>query len=108
LIQAWFGVRTGFERLTGEFRYELDSAPAIAPGSAEPASPVHHVEVTASRWYAGGLLGLAIGVHPLRVVMELDGAFQHLNGELRGPSERSKLGLSGFTLAPAGALVGEF
>ena len=45
LIQAWFGARAGFERLTGEFGYRL------AAGSEQ------RVDLTATRWYTGGLFG---------------------------------------------------
>jgi len=96
LFQVWFGARGGYERLSGELLMALD-----------PAAVVERAELRASRWYAGGLLGVAIGVRPVFIAVELDASYQRFEGELdRTATSRAKL--DGLTLAPTGAVVAKF
>ena len=98
LVQVWLGARAGFERLSGEFVYDL-------------AGSEQWVDVDANRWYTGGLFGLAVGVYPLWVVVEVDAAYQHLSGEWQRQDPgagRDSAKWSGATITPTGALVGQF
>lgn len=98
LVQAWLGARAGFETLSGELVYGLEGAE-------------RWVDADATRWYTGGLFGVAIGVHPIWVVVEVDAAYQHLSGEWqrREPgAARDSAKWSGATITPTGALVGQF
>ena len=55
---------------------------------------------------------MAIGIYPIWVVVELDAAYQHLSGDLRARSpagsREADATLSGATLTPTGAIVGQF
>lgn len=100
LIQAWLGARGAFERLGGDFHYQLGTGPQQSVG------------VSATRWQAGGLVGFSIGVRPISVVVELDAAYQWVSGELRPQSQGAppplNAELHAVTLTPSGALVGQF
>jgi hypothetical protein len=63
--------------------------------------------LSASRWFAGALLGLAVGVRPLWVAVELDAAYQRFGGELAWAGTRP-VEVEGFTLAPTGAVIVKF
>jgi hypothetical protein len=97
LVQIWGGLRGGYERLFGEIllRANLDQ------------QEESRADVSAHRWFAGGLLGLAVGVRPFWVGIELDFAYQRLAGELDWAGTRA-VEVEGFTLAPTGAVVGKF
>ena len=99
LVRLWVGIRGGYERLSGEF--ELDPALSATP------EPVRE-PVTVRRWYGGALVGIDVGVGPIRVAAELDGAYHRLSGSLgEGPGELTAE-LDGFSLTPSGALITHF
>jgi len=97
LVQIWGGIRGGYERIFGELllRASLDPQEESA------------ADLSAHRWFAGGLVGLAVGVRPLWVGVELDFAYQRFGGELEWAGTRT-VAVEGFTLAPTGALIGKF
>jgi hypothetical protein len=102
LVQVWGGLRGGWERLSGEFLLRVDPDPTI----------VETAPVEASRWHAGALAGLAVGVRPVRVAVEVDVAYQRATGriqldDLEGTTVRNAK-LDGWTIAPTGAIIGEF
>ncbi len=102
IVQGWVGARGGVEHLSGE----LPLAPA---GGGPPPS----AQVTATRWYAGGLVGAAIGLPPLMVAVELDVSYQAVSATAAfpapGPGPAGRDGeVHGLTLAPAGAIIGKF
>jgi hypothetical protein len=103
VVQAWVGARGGMERISGE----LPLMPLMAPGP--PPAPA---SLLATRWYGGGLVGVAIGLAPIYVAFELDVAYQAISGTASfeaaaGPARRDAT-VTGVTLAPAGAIVGKF
>lgn len=95
LIEVWAGVRGGYERATGD----------VGVHGIGPAPDPQTAHFAGHRLYGGGLVGLAVGVAPVWVAVEVDGAYQAVQGTL-GAGPETKLG--GFTLAPAGALLAEF
>jgi hypothetical protein len=97
LVQIWGGVRGGYERLFGEVLLRAD------PNQQDET----RADLSARRWFAGGLLGLAVGVRPFWVGVELDFAYQRLAGELEWAGT-SSVDVDGFTLAPTGAVTGKF
>jgi hypothetical protein len=96
LFQLWVGARGGYERLSGELLMALD-----------PGREVETASLRASRWYLGGLLGIAVGVRPIWVALELDANYQRFEGELdRAGVSSAKL--EGVTLTPTGAVMAKF
>jgi hypothetical protein len=83
------------------------AVPLGDPGSESNAS------VDANRWYAGGLVGFAVGFRPFWIALELDVAYQSVSGSATFPEgsadpvERSAKA-TGLTLAPTGAVIGKF
>jgi hypothetical protein len=87
--------------------------PPMDPMAPQEPPPILKADVSGSRFWAGGLLGLMIGVKPIWVAVELDAAYQAMSAnatfpaELGAPSER-KATFSGVTVAPTGAIIGKF
>jgi hypothetical protein len=115
VVQAWAGMRCGYEKLRGSLDY--------SPDDRELASS--SVDVTVGRWYVGPLVGLAVGVEPVWVAFELAAAYQSIRGDLRQNSfapaddrddiERplfhsDRLGFksTAYALVPSAAFVGRF
>jgi hypothetical protein len=103
LLQIWGGVRGGYERLRGNVLLSID--PALQPGDVEE-DPLE-----AERYYAVGVIGLAVTIHPVVIALEVDGGYQHGEGTLRrptgGPTLRSVGGtVDGLTLTPTAAVIG--
>lgn len=100
LVQVWGGARGGYEELGGNFALHID------PGGGTRTAPM-----SAHRWYAGGLVGIAIGVAPLWVAAELDVDYQALQGSVAveaPPAPPRNASLHGVSLTPAGALIAKF
>jgi hypothetical protein len=91
LYMAWFGVRGGFERDVVE---TLTSEPK--PQTAQNG-PIH---LDATRFWGGGLVGIATGFRHVHVAIELDAAFQTATGSYND----NHVTVRGVTLAPATAL----
>lgn len=101
IVEVWAGARAGFERMRADIT--LDSSTA----GSEPA------RATGTRLYGGGLVGVAVGVSPVWVALELDVYYQSLSGTVKLPDSAGAPGerdssLSGVTLAPTGAVIGKF
>ncbi len=97
LVQVWAGLRAGYEHAGGNVTVAVDPNPSLRQA----------VAFAGHRLYAGGLVGFAVGVSPIWVALELDGAYQSVQGSLSvGPAGDTRL--AGVTLAPAGALLAEF
>jgi hypothetical protein len=99
LVQAWAGLRGGFEALFGSLPFS---------GGGELAE----AEAEALHFHGGGFVGLSIGISPVWLRVELNAAAHRVNAEASLPSspsgdpERDRF--TGFTLAPAGALLLQF
>jgi hypothetical protein len=95
LVQAWAGVRAGFEAIDGKL-------------NVEPVAPTDPSEFPfdAQRYWGAGLVGLAVGVEPIRVAVELDAAYFDISGSTEALEGR--FGRSGWALTPGGALIGHF
>jgi hypothetical protein len=100
-FDVWAGVRGGFETISGKLR-------SVAADAGAP-----RYSASGHRWWTGMLVGFSVGVPPLWLRFELSSTFHQLAGEVSaedGPAEGpfGRLETSGWTLAPAGALVGKF
>jgi hypothetical protein len=101
VVQAWAGLRAGFERVAGD----LPLAAAIdANGESR---------LTANRFWGSGLVGAAVGLEPFWIALELDVAYSSISvgasfpAEAGAPSERDA-SFTGWSVAPTGAIVGKF
>jgi hypothetical protein len=104
IVEVWAGVRAGMERVSGD----------VALGGASPHASA---DLTATRWYGGGLLGFAVGFRPVWVAFEVDVAYQHLSARASFPGGGGAATaapgqdtgtVTGVTAAPAGALIVKF
>jgi len=110
VVQIYAGLRGGYESLFGNYLF--------VPSS--PAEDIAEGEVTAQRWFAGGLAGLLVGVRPVWVGFELDAAYQlgsgtvtdaniPLNGGEAAPQYDGESGtLQALGLTTTGVLIGHF
>ena len=122
ILSVYAGPRAGFEYLFGTYVVDAYDAGADVVNAYE-------ADVNARRWFAGGVLGVVIGVQPIRAGLELDIAYQRGDGRLGDvrntdlaasiapnepvPTESNLTDLhsgpvSGLTLAPAAVLIGSF
>ena len=103
LVRIWLGGRGGYERIEGELRVQIEPDPRL----------VRIGPIEGRRWQFGGLVGLAVGVKPLWVGIELDVAYQSMEGHIEltdssGNVTEYDADLSGLTVTPTGAVVGNF
>jgi hypothetical protein len=105
VVSVWGGARGGFERVSGAML-----------ASAQPtttSTPPLEADIGGNRFWAGGLLGFAIGIRPIWIAIELDAAYQSMSAnasfpaETGSPTERRST-FSGVTVAPTGAIIGKF
>jgi hypothetical protein len=115
VVQAWTGLRGGYERLGGNLHLESEASESTSSS----------LDATVRRWYIGPVLGASVGVEPVWVTFELAAAYQLLRGDLREigsaaspdssqtPSQLPDPGRIGFAgtgyaLVPSAALLARF
>jgi len=96
VVTAWIGVRGGFER--DSFNLALVESPD------SPLASTGH----ASRWWGGGLVGFSVGLSPIEVRVELDGAYERATGKLRLNNGELAGTVAGWSLTPAMAISAKF
>jgi hypothetical protein len=94
---VWAGARVGFDHV-GIPDTNLAQFPVTMQMPSSPG------ELSATRFYGGGLLGLAAGFRHLHVALELDATYQTLAGSYFNTS----VSVAGLSLVPAGALWVDF
>ncbi len=72
LYMLWMGARGGWEHVDVD---DLTSE----PGSAQLGTPP--ISLSATRFWAGGLLGVAVGFRHVHVAMELDVSYASVTGD---------------------------
>ncbi|MET0791496.1 MAG: hypothetical protein ABW061_08235 [Polyangiaceae bacterium] len=92
LISLWAGLRASLDHWSGEV--SLDEQKPFA--------------LRANRLAAGPVLGLAIGLPPLWVAAEVEVDYAHITGSLDRPGARYDANVDGWSVHPAGALIGKF
>jgi hypothetical protein len=100
LIQVWFGLRGGHERVMGDVLLRIEPS----------ATTEETAELDVSRWYGGALCGVMVAIDPLWVAIELDASIGRGQGTLARPiaGGKSDVELTGVSLSPAGAIGGTF
>lgn len=91
LYMVWLGPRGGFEHVTIE-------AVTSEPKSVTLGAPPVHLDAT--RWHAGGVLGLATGFNHVHVAIEAGASYEVASGRYGG----SDVTIRGLTLTPATAV----
>src|SRR5205823_6003995 len=94
LISIWAGLRGSYDHVAGTVALD-------ASGDSK---------LSATRLSAGPLVGLAVGVAPIYVAAELELDYSHVTGTLdrAAPSAHDEASIAGWSLRPAGALIGKF
>jgi hypothetical protein len=92
IFSAWVGVRGGFDHAVIP-QYDGMTLPSTLSSA-----------VSATRFYGGGLVGLAAGFRHVHVALEFDAAYQTVAGAFYSTSTT----VSGLTLAPAAAVWVDF
>ena len=95
LYRIWVGARGGWEHVDIS---NVSSVPDTMPLGTPPSG------LSATRFWGGGILGLAVGFRHVHVAIELDASYAAISGNYNGTSAE----VSGITLAPAGALWWRF
>jgi hypothetical protein len=94
LYMVWAGARGGWEHV------DIGQVTSVPSGSAMPAS----VSLSATRFWAGGLLGVAAGFRHVHVALEIDIAYASVAGDYLGVHAS----VAGLALTPAGCLWWDF
>ena len=94
LYRVWGGARVGFER---------DSVQRL---TSEPKDPVpgQQLSLDATRFYGGGVVGIATGLRHVHVALELQMAYQTATGTYNGTT----VSVSGLSVSPATAVLWSF
>jgi hypothetical protein len=96
VVKLWAGLRAGFER--DSFDVTLVEAPDTALGSSGHAN----------RFWGGGLVGFSVGLAPVEVRVELDGAYERAHGNLLTLGGELTGEVAGWSLTPAMAISAKF
>ncbi len=91
LYSLWFGPRGGFERVLIE---TLTSEPKDVSAGLPP------IRLDATRWHAGGVLGVATGFNHVHVALEAGVSYQVVTGSYNA----NDVTIRGLTITPASAL----
>jgi hypothetical protein len=106
LVQAWGGLVGTFESAFGPVMIS-DGWPNTG-GNTTMLPGVAEVRLDAHRISGAALLGLAVGVDPIWVAIEISGRYFALDGKLHDESATALGEVTGFSIEPAGALLGRF
>ena len=92
LISVWGGLRGSYDHWSGKVSLDANEDSTLS----------------ATRLDAGPVVGLAVGVAPIYVAAELELDYSHVTGTVDRPAEQDAATFSGWSLRPAGALIGKF
>ena len=96
VVLLWGGLRAGLER--DEFDVVLVETPDEQLGTSGAAT----------RYWAGGLVGFAIGLRPIQVRVEIDAAYESVHGDLLTSGGGQTANVAGLSLTPAMAISAKF
>jgi hypothetical protein len=95
LYSVWLGLRGGWEHVDIG---SIGNEPISVPSGSTAAT------LSATRWWGGGLLGLAVGFRHVHVAMEIDASDANVAGDFA----QTHASVAGVTLSPAAALTWDF
>ena len=96
VVKLWTGLRAGFER------YGYNASVIEAPD--QPAN----AHGKATRFWGGGLVGFSVGLAPVEVRVEVDGAYENVHGSLSTAGSELTGEVAGWSLTPAMAISAKF
>lgn len=95
LYMVWAGARAGWEHV------DISNLTSVPNGVALGPAPL---SLSATRFWGGGVLGLAVGFRHVHVAMELDASYATIDGQFGS----ARTTVAGVTIAPATALWWDF
>jgi hypothetical protein len=95
LYMLWFGVRGGGEHV------EISDVTSVPKAQTLGTPPI---DLSATRFWGGGLLGFAVGFRHIHVAFEIDAAYATISGDYN----QTHVSVTGVSLAPATALWWRF
>lgn len=104
VVQAWGGLVGTFERAFGP----IVLSDPTAPPDPNDLDDVNEAHLNARRFSGAAVVGLAVGIQPIWVAIELTGRYFALDGSLSDNGVKTIGNVSGLSLEPAGALIGRF
>ena len=96
VVKLWTGLRAGVAR------YGYNASVIEAPDSRAAASG------KATRWWGGGLVGFSVGLAPVEVRVEVDAAYESVNGSQTTSGVELSGTVAGWSLTPAMAISAKF
>ncbi len=105
LVQAWGGLVGTFEQAYGPVVIADDTPDD--PSDLENDG-VDEADLNAHRFSGALVVGLAVGIEPIWVAVELTGRYFSLEGSLRNTDMHTRGELTGLSIEPAGAIIGRF
>jgi hypothetical protein len=106
LVQAWGGLVGTFEQAFGPVLVG-DETPDD-PSDLLEGDDVEELKLDARRFSGAVVVGLAVGIEPIWVAVELTGRYFALDGSLSNTNTHTAGELTGLSIEPAGALLGRF
>jgi hypothetical protein len=93
VVSGWVGGHVLYERFNADFVFDFDSD---EPLTAAPAD--------GSRFFAGAVAGMSVGMKPLRIVLEVSGGYQSLDADVRTDTVTFGPHVAGLVIVPSFAL----
>jgi hypothetical protein len=106
LVQAWGGLVGTFEQAFGPVVIADDSPDD--PSDTLEDDGVDEAKLDARRFSGAVVVGLAVGIEPIWVAVELTGRLFYLSGSLVNTNTHTQADLTGLSIEPAGAVLGRF
>jgi hypothetical protein len=100
VVLLWAGVRGGAE-------HDTFSVVLVETGN-QAGDKQFGTSAAATRYWVGGLVGFAIGLSPIQVRVELDAAYEHIQGHLLTGGGELTAEVAGLSLTPAMAISAKF
>jgi hypothetical protein len=107
LVQTWAGLVGTFEQAYGPVVI-ADDTPDDPNDPLDPSDEADEADLNAHRISGAVVVGLAVGIDPIWVAIELTGRYFSLDGSLRNTDMHTHGELSGLSIEPAGAVIGRF
>ncbi len=93
VVSGWIGGHVLYERFNADFVFDFDSD---EPLTAAPTD--------GSRFFAGAVAGMSVGMKPLRIVLEVSGGYQSLQADVRTDTVTFGPHVAGLVIVPSFAL----
>jgi hypothetical protein len=96
VVSGWVGGHVLYERFNADLVFDFDSDQPLATAPTD-----------GSRFFAGAVAGLSVGMKPLRIVLEVSGGYQSLQADVRTDTVTYGSHVDGFVITPSFALTAD-